>query len=122
MVQKSVLEAIDDPGLTVLNVWVPVLRGDNEEAARRATVHLPDARVRHFWFDGRELGESFQAPIGLEGRPAWDVYLVYAPGVRWEESPPKPSFFVHQLRKLPEDRLLLDGETLVGSIREHLRS
>jgi hypothetical protein len=30
--------------------------------------------------------------------PAWDVYLVYAPGVRWEgDTPPTPTFWMHQL-------------------------
>jgi hypothetical protein len=56
--------------------------------------------------------------LGLEREVAWDVYLVYPPGVVWEgETPPSPAAFMHQLSgRLPADRHL-DGPGLAADLR-----
>lgn len=118
MVQTSVLQEIEAADLVVLNVWVPMYPGDAEGRARQATALLPDPRVRHFWIDGKELGEAFQKALDLP-RVAWDIYFVYAPGVRWEDAPPVPTFFMHQLHGMPEESLL-DGAVLADRIRRVL--
>ena len=88
-------------------VWEPILKTDDERAARKATVLLPDARVEHFWVPTREVGKMFQDPIQLSGEPAWDVYLVYPKGITWDQSPPEPVYFMHQLGgRLPEEQRL----------------
>ena len=39
----------------------------------------------------------YDQTLGL-GQPAWDIYMVYSPGVRWNgTNPPKPSYWMHQL-------------------------
>jgi hypothetical protein len=46
---------------------------------------------------------AFQTVLGL-GSDAWDVYLLYGPGVRWDgDLPPRPDFWMHQLEEA--DRL-----------------
>ena len=81
---------------------------------------LPDPRVQHYWTDDQRVGEMFQSPLGLKDEPAWDVYLVYAPGILWRGStPPKPTYFMHQLGGLPTSRRL-DGEVLATKLRELL--
>lgn len=107
--------AIDDPDLAVLCVWVPMLGGDTEPAARASTRLLPDPRVHHFWTGDQELGKAVQRTLDIP-RVAWDIYLVYAPDVRWEDGPPQPQSFLHQLRGLSEETLL-DGERLAGRVR-----
>jgi hypothetical protein len=108
--------------LAVYSVWEPILRTDDERSSRKATALFPDARVANYWAGGRQLGEAFQPAIDLRGEPAWDVYLVYAPGVAWEgDAPPRPEYFMHQLGgRLPE-ALLLDGPKLAEEIRKLLR-
>lgn len=114
------LEGIADDDLRVFVVWEPILRPDNERAARRATTMLDDPRVTHFWTMTRDVGTSFETPIGLKGEPAWDVYLLYPRGTRWEEAPPPPDFYMHQMRgRLPEDRVL-DGRRLAAETRRLL--
>ena len=115
------LARIDDPNLAVYAVWEPILRTDNERAARKATALFPDARVKQYWVDVRDLGRLFQSPIGLQHEVAWDVYLVYPPGVMWESAdPPRPDYFMHQLVGRLPDSQVLDGRTLATRVLEAL--
>ena len=99
-------------------MWEPILRTDNLRGARKATTILPDARVRHYWVEGQEVGEIFQSPLGLKEEVAWDVYLVYPPGAEWKgKRPPNPAYFMHQLHDLPADRRL-DAPKLAAQIRK----
>lgn len=118
MVQKEVLDKVDSAALAVYVVWEPILRTDDEPSSRKATSLVPDSRVTHYWVGSLEVGKAFQAPIDLETEPAWDVYLVYPPGVTWESSsPPRPELFMHQLGgRLPADRRL-DGPQLADAIQ-----
>ncbi len=116
----SVFEGIATERLKGYAVWEPILRTDDERSARKATTILPDTRVRHYWIGGQAVGEMFQAPLGLKGEPAWDVDLVYPPGVEWKGSkPPKPAYFMYQLGSLPAGRRR-NGETLAIKLREVL--
>ena len=75
----------------------------------------------HYWVATQDVGQLFQPAIGLEGEVAWDVYLVYPPGIGWEDRiPPVPEILMHQLRgRLPEARLL-DGPVLAQEIQQVL--
>lgn len=119
MVQEEVLSQMSDAEVSAYVVWEPVLRADGRIPARRATSLVEDPRATHFWADGLRLGELFQPPIALESEPAWDVYLVYPPGVEWtDDGPPRPSYFQHQLRGRLPDSLVLDGSVLLARLRE----
>lgn len=115
--QSAVLEKVESANLAVYAVWEPILRTDDERSSRKATILFPDDRVSNYWVDTRAVGELFQAPIDLTTEPAWDVYLVYAPGVAWKgDDPPRPNYFMHQLGgRLPDD-LRLDGAKLAAAI------
>jgi hypothetical protein len=82
---------------------------------------FPDERVKNYWVRTRGVGKLFQAPINLEGEPAWDVYLVYEPGVVWDDdTPPEPTYFMHQLGgRLPDDQRL-DGPKLFDAVENLL--
>ena len=55
------------------------------------------------------VGTAFQDHIGLES-PAWDVWMLFAPGVVWEgDLPPEPTWWEHQLGGLNPD-LKLDPD------------
>ena len=44
------------------------------------------------------MGKLYEKTLGIDGTYAWDVWLVYKPGARWDETePPKPDFAMHQL-------------------------
>ena len=118
---EKVLHTIKSDKLTAYAVWEPILRTDDERSSRKATTLLPDARVHHYWVGSHEIGSQFQPAIGLTTEPAWDVYLVYRPGRRWDGAPPKPDYFMHQLRgRLPDDRVL-DAAVLAKHIRSFMK-
>ena len=118
MVLENVLQTNKSTNLAAYAVWEPILRTDDARSSRKATTLLPDSRVRHFWTGTQDLGELFQPAIELTTEPAWDVYLVYPPGVKWDgQGPPRPAYFMHQLAgRLPEDRML-NGEILAERIQ-----
>lgn len=111
---------LNAPDLRVFVVWEPILHADHERAARRSSVVLDDPRTTQFWIPSRDVGMMFRKPLGLESEPAWDVYLVYPRGVRWEDDPPKPAFFMHQMGGRLPNKLLLDGGRLASEIRRRL--
>jgi len=123
VVRNDVLDHVTSPDLAAYLVWVPVLNEDNENAARRATVLVPDARASHYWAQSDSTGWDFQAALPLADESAWDVYLVYDRGVEWTgPDPPVPTYYMHQLvGRLPEGRML-DGPVLQKKIREILNS
>ena len=119
---EAVFEGIKSTSMRAYAVWEPILRTDDVRGARKATTILPDDRVQHYWTAGQEVGETFQPALSLKGTPAWDVYLVYSPGVEWKgESPPRPTYFMHQLHQLPASRYL-DADTLAGHVLALLAS
>ncbi|MEA2562153.1 MAG: hypothetical protein QOH06_3657 [Acidobacteriota bacterium] len=116
VVQRHVLEQIEDDRLRVYVVWEPIKKNDDRNAAVESTALMTDPRVTHFWTDSLQLAEALKAPIALEKSPAWDVFLLFAPDARWEDAVPKPSSFLHQLGDaLPADRKF-DGIKLAGEV------
>ena len=121
-VVTSLFDEIDSPALRGLVVFLPMVSGDCEPAARERAAENSDARIATRWDPGRGVGRAFRRPLGLRAT-AWDVYLVYPPGVLWEgEEPPTPAKWMHQLSRLagaPPDRGL-DPERLEDEVRRAL--
>jgi hypothetical protein len=121
VVQRYVLQSLADPSLTVFVVWEKIGAHDSPEAARKATMLLPDPRVHFFWSDEQRVaGKAFQGVVAIQGTPAWDVFLVYGPGKTWSgETPPAPDYFMHNQpshSELPKDRLL-NGNRLAERVK-----
>ena len=71
--------------------------GDNADSARAESESFADERVEHSWDSQGRFGQLFAKMLNLKG-VAWDVHLLYAPGVTWGvDEPPKPAFWMHQL-------------------------
>jgi hypothetical protein len=118
--QTAVLDTIDDPSLRAYVVWVPILPEDSEEAARDSSALVTDPRAAHFWDATRALPPLLAPVLSLpEGWPAWDVYLAYPPAALWDERPPTPAFWHHQLGDEP-NAPVLDGGAFVGRVRAML--
>jgi len=96
-----VLAQVDDPRLRVLVVWLPIMESDTALAARQAESLLRDGRVRQFWDGSGGLGRALGDALAIPGDAvAWDVYLLYGAGQRWQAPAPKPIFWMHQLDAL----------------------
>lgn len=106
----TLLERRPAADLEALVVWLPMVDGDDLESARRRNAAWSDGRAVAGWDAERRIADAFASALDLP-RSAWDVYLVYPPGVRWVgEVPPVPEVWMHQLPYAPPDRRLVPVE------------
>ena len=105
-------------------VFLPMLEDDDRHAAISQTQSLTDERVVQAWDPGTEMGALLTATLGMT-LMAWDVYLVYPPGVTWEGNvPPEPAYWMHQLSEQygVGDAPMLDPEKLHAEVRRRLQA
>ena len=96
----SILNAFPEADIRLSMIWIEMLPTDSREAAQRMAGGMLDPRVRHY-FDPRTThlaGNALAHGIIHEGRgPAWDVYLFYDQEAEWNDQPPIPAEWCHQL-------------------------
>ena len=61
--------------------------------------------------DDQETGEYVKA---------WDVYLLFAPGIEWKDHPPPPSFWMHQLYSV-DPKNAFDSKKLANETQRLLK-
>lgn len=115
-VLKTVFEKSSSPELKAFLVWLPIKAADDAKEAALQTSTFRDGRLSEGWDHGRAVGDLFAHRLALKGA-AWDVYLVYDRGVRWEGTePPQPSFWMHQIQeKVGADQKLCLNPTRLTS-------
>ena len=108
-VVRGLLDEFGTEQLKGFAVWLPMMPKDDFDFARGEADDIGYEMMAHAWDPERELGDLYAKTLKLQGT-AWDIYLLYAPGIRWEEhEPPQPSFWMHQLpvdQGAPQERLL----------------
>lgn len=98
VVQSVFSKYPNDARLLGFVVWLPMLPSDSKEAAGAQAASFVDQRLVQQWDGDRSSGNLMAKTLALKGS-AWDVYLLYAPGVKWTgDEPPAPTFWMHQLR------------------------
>ena len=116
MIQTSVLKPLADRRIHVYVVWGPITANDSEQYVPYSQGLLSDPRAEHFWDGGLVLGKAYAPVLKLPpGEIAWDIYLLFAPGLTWTDPVPTPSFWMHQLPGAPPD-LVLDPARLLREI------
>lgn len=96
-IEHSLFAADKSAKLAGLVVWVPMLGGTARNVPEAATL-AADARVSHYWDGDNDLGVAYERLLPTRGTIAWDVYMLYEPGITWSgTSPPRPTFWMHQL-------------------------
>ena len=106
------------PDVVVYVVWSSQVGGKERHVAQAAEL-IPDRRVRHFWDADQIVGTAFQ-PLLKTPEAAWDVWMLYDRGVRWQgEAPPRPDWWEHQLYRMSPERSL-DPERFAKKAREML--
>ncbi|HEY3056344.1 MAG TPA: hypothetical protein VGK31_10495, partial [Thermoanaerobaculia bacterium] len=108
----------NDQRLRGFVVWVPMLPSDNATAAGVQAGSFVDARMAQQWDGNRSAGKLVAKTLSLKG-DAWDVYLLYAPGVKWTgDEPPTPTFWMHQLRAETgaDQRVCLNPAVFLGKV------
>lgn len=118
VVQSVFTRYPNDARLRGFVVWLPMLASDSESAAGAQAGRFVDARVAQQWDGERRSGKSVAKTLRLKGN-AWDVYMLYAPGVKWTgEDPPAPAFWMHQLRAETgaDQRVCLNPAVFLGKV------
>jgi hypothetical protein len=120
------MEQLNDNKLRAYSVWVPILLTDAERAVPTATKRLPDQRVIHFWDAQGELVEAYKTILPTKNEEtgeyikAWDVYLLFAPGIEWKDQPPQPTFWMHQLYSV-DPKNAFDSRALATEVQRLLK-
>ena len=73
-----------------------MMEADTPESARKASEKFNDRRVQQFFDTHRNAGKIIASSLGHQGEVAWDFYLFYPDGLKWEEMPPQPIDYMHQ--------------------------
>lgn len=132
VVKREITDRHSIDKIAAIVVWIPMLPTDNESAAHKASAIFPAKRAEQFYDSKQGLGWEYArhtfggfmqrarqatpdddplAPMldehaGDGGGPQWDLYMLYAPGVRWlaEAAPPMPAHWIRHCGRQ-------DGET-----------
>ncbi len=99
-------------------VWSSQLGAQAKHVAEGAAL-LPDQRAKHYWDGEQVAGHAFKSFVGTSSA-AWDVWLLFEPEVLWEDEPPAPTWWEHQIRGLPAERRL-DPERFARQAKELLK-
>ena len=124
VVQKEITARYPQQQVAALIVWIPMLKTDNEKAASSSAMIYPLERADQYYDSQQGVGWAYaRGPFAgfpqrarkslPEGRsptdasddraerliPQWDLYMLYAPGVKWEpgSAPPPPTHWIRHL-------------------------
>lgn len=123
-IKEGVLKKFPGVNFRVGVAWINMLEGDNLAAARRAASMIDDPRLDHFYSEDKEVGKAIAQGLGGDGQVAWDIYLYYAPGQKWEEEPPQPVDWFHQLgpRSWADPARFRWGQDLVIALHDAMQN
>ena len=118
-VLKSIIEPFPGADINIAIVWISKLAADSRRAAERSAGIFKDPHVSQFYDPQQLSGRAIAGSLGWQGQVAWDIYLFYTPGRKWNHTPPTPDEWVHQLTDpwANSDRLRI-GDDLVKALEE----
>ena len=96
--QASIIDKFPNADICISIVWIKILTGDSEQTAKKAADMFTDGRAVHFYDPRKSAGKSVANRLGWKGNVAWDIYLFYKCGVEWGDAPPRPIYWMHQLK------------------------
>ncbi len=98
-VLQSIIQEFPKADISVSLVWIQMPGfNDNENTAQRIAETISDPRVQHYYdpFPTHNAGRDFAKGL-INSGPAWDIYFFYDKDATWDELPPKPVEWWHQL-------------------------
>lgn len=91
------LKQVPDDRVRAYVIWLPIFGGDFEGESRKLSKTFPDRRVSYFRDAESLTGDLWETILKTGRETAWDVYLLYGAAARWDDKPPAPGFWMHQL-------------------------
>ena len=102
MAFQAARKLVQEGSVFLIFAWINMLEGDSAETAAKASsrfVAVPG--VYHFHDPERAIGAAVAHSLGGAGKVAWDFYLVYPNAAQWDQAPPAPAAWFHQLQEEP---------------------
>lgn len=108
----------DHQDLAVMAIWMEALPFDiTRNPARRVETFADEPRMTHFYDMQQVSGLAVQDIVDWQDESLpWDVFLLYPPGVLWNESLPRPAAWFHQREEANTDHYRT-GEDLNHALR-----
>ena len=97
-VQRVLVQEFPLADISVSIVWIDMVALDSEDTARVSAKIVEDPRVCHFHDPEKRAGKAIAESLGGQDKVAWDMYLFYTKGSEWDDGPPMPADWVHQLQ------------------------
>jgi hypothetical protein len=123
IVERFVMEKIDDPNLRVYVVWMVPNSPESEKLVRTAAALAPDARITHFWSTDKALANVFEPMLALY-KPASNPCMLFGRDRSWAGSPPLPDRIRQTSQTAEKDRLgavqKLNGIDLAADVQSLL--
>ena len=94
---EYVFEKYPDADISATIIWIPILDKDTFDAAIPSVMFMNDRRIQHFYDKSKTVGRMIGNSVGWAGNVAWDIYLFYRSFAEWVDTPPKPTYWMHQL-------------------------
>ena len=92
---------------------------DSFEAAQKAFGKFKDSRIKQFYDQDKLAGKAFARSLKHDGEVAWDFYMFYPVQSIWQELPPAPEIYFHQLRdSWANQTCLFEKNMLVAKLSE----
>ncbi|MFH1965216.1 MAG: DsbA family protein [Acidobacteriota bacterium] len=91
---QEILEKHPDGKLKVMLLWGPLMQTDTSSITRRAMQYIKDKRVDHYWDLWRWGYRTYTENLKIPEFEAWDLFVFYEAGKKWEEGPPDPTFWM----------------------------
>lgn len=111
----QILKRFSSPEVQAILVWEPMRRDDSPVAATQQAESVRDTRIWQGWNGNKNVGDLFGKSLELHAT-AWDVYLIYKRGIKWEApEPPRPTFWMHQLQGVNPKLLLCADPTRLSA-------
>lgn len=126
MAVERIFQVYDSPRLRGYVIQQPIIPSDAPAAAREQLAGLRgEPRLKGWWDGQRQIGTAYAATLRFPQRVAWDVYLIYPPGVTWTgAAPPVPLYWLSQ-HEVPDDAHFFEPKKLelaIGDMLYQLRN
>jgi hypothetical protein len=119
-VQTAIIDGHPAAEISVSMVWINMLPLDNKLAAHVQAQTMRDPRVCHFHDPKKRVGQAIARSLGGQDEVGWDIYLFFRSGVEWNDSPPPPAWWAHQLfgSSWADQAHYHHGDDLFGQLRQ----
>ncbi len=97
LVERYVMDRINDPNLRVYAVWMAPDKPGVAKAVQHLASLAPDPRITHFWSTEPSLAKTFEPALALY-KPITQPCMVFGRDRSWSELPPLPDV----VRKTPD--------------------